>query len=82
MFHLRYPLLFLALAVGLNACSEQTSNTETAAMPAPSTSPAAEENTTISNMISIQGEMITANGATARIFRGIPYAAAPVGNLR
>lgn len=87
MFNPRYPLLVLALTAGLNACSEQSSSTETASTQTPSASPTMAENTTISNTVAIQagtiiGEMITANGATARIFRGVPYAAAPVGDLR
>lgn len=84
MFRIKYPLLVVAISTGLIACSEPSNTTVESTNNATAHEQASNQ---ISSVVAttagqVQGEMITANDATARIFRGVPYAAAPVGELR
>ncbi|GAB1263096.1 carboxylesterase family protein [Aurantivibrio plasticivorans] len=79
----------LLVAAGLTACSE-SSNTSTSSAAAPE-SQSAPATVAVDNTIgdvvntplgAVRGESVTEVGATARIYKGLPYATPPTGDLR
>jgi len=82
------------VAVFLASCSNESNNSVASESPAMATNSEASSETINEGIVepfsdvvqtqwgAVRGESHSENGLSARIFRGIPYAAAPVGDLR
>ena len=71
----------------LTACGSEVSSTDPASTAAATPTTTESAATSVTDVVqtqlgAVRGETVTEVGKTARIFRGIPYAAAPVGELR